>query len=75
MNNVDKVSKDVKNIVESIKDLSSANLLNAVRSNSVQLDELQLSRIIAVVNMSLDEGFQRALPSFQNSVKKYVKAK
>lgn len=75
MNNTDKVAKDAKILIESAKDVVSTNLLSAVRSNTVDLTEAQLSKILTVVGISLDEGYQRAVPTFQNMVKKYVASK
>ena len=68
MNTLDKVSKETKVLVDSIKDLISTNLLVAVRTKNVVVDESQLSRLISVVEASADEAFQRALPRFQKTV-------
>jgi len=72
MNNIDRVSRDSKILIESAKDVTASNLLSAVGSKLLQLDEAQLSKVISVVNMSIDEGYMKALPTFQRSVKGLV---
>lgn len=74
MNNIDKASKDAKVLVDSAKDLATANLLNSVRSKSLHLDESTLQKVISIVNISVEEGYQRALPVYQNTLKRYISA-
>lgn len=75
MNNSDKVAKDAKILIDSVKDVVSTNLVTAARTGTVDLTEAQLSKILSVVGISVDEGYQRAVPTFQNMVKKYVSSK
>ena len=70
MNNVDKVLKSTKILSESAKDLASKNLLQAMTSGVITVDEAQLARIISVVNLSIDESYLRAVPSVQAAIKK-----
>jgi|LauGreDrversion4_2_1035121.scaffolds.fasta_scaffold01063_12 hypothetical protein len=72
MNNTDKVLKESRILVDSAKDTVAKNLLIAARSNTVSLTEDQLSKLISIVNISLDESYQRALPVFSTSIKKYT---
>lgn len=72
MNNTDKVLKESRILVDSAKDTVAKNLLIAARSNTVSLTEDQLSKLISIVNISLDESYQRALPVFSISIKKYT---
>lgn len=75
MNKIDKASKDSKILVESCKDTFEKNLLAAVKTNSLVLDSQQISSILYLAKLSLDEGYNRALPNFQNTIKKYVDEK
>lgn len=72
MNKIDKIAKDSKMLIDSVKDTSAKNLLTAVRSGTISLNEEQLTKVIAVLNLSNEEGYQKALPVFQNAIKKYV---
>ena len=71
MNNIDKTAKDARILLDSAKDTVAKNLLAAAKSDTVSLTKAQLEKIIAIVNLSFDEGYQKALPSFQSSIKKY----
>lgn len=72
MNTSDKVTKDTKILVDSIKDTLTRNLVVAAKTNAVELTEPQLAKLLSLVTISADEGYQKALSSFQNSVKKYT---
>lgn len=69
MNEVDKIARETKTLLESVKDSFVTNIVNAVQSKTVQLDERQLEVIVAIANLSFDEGYQRAIPFFQRTVK------
>lgn len=71
MNNVDKATRDSRILIESAKDTVTKNLVLSARNETVSLTKTQLETIISIVNLSFDEGYQRALPSFQNAIKKY----
>ena len=71
MNNIDKISRDAKIISDSIKDTASANLMSARQSGTVDLTEEQLGRVLNVLNVSVDQAYQKVLPHFQNTIKKY----
>ena len=75
MNNSDKIAKDARILVDSVKDTLSANIVIAARNNTVDLNEVQLAKILAVINVSADEGYQKSVPTFQNMVKKYLQPK
>jgi hypothetical protein len=72
MNNTDRVAKDAKILIDSAKDTATSNFLSAVKSNTVRLSEDQLKAVLTILNISLDEGYQKAVPTFQNMVKTYV---
>lgn len=72
MNSVDKTSRDVKIIVDSIGDLIQKRLFEARATEQTSFTDEQLAFLLKIVNASLDEGYQRALPTFQRTVSKYL---
>lgn len=72
MNTVDKVTKEVKLVVDSAKDATVSNVIKYIRENSLQLTEVQVSGLLNLIGLSIDEGYQRSVTTFQNSVKKIV---
>ena len=72
MNNTDKLLKDAKILIDSAKDLASKNLLNAVSTGVVKVDASQLPKLIAIVELSIDEGYLRAGLAFQAAAKKVI---
>ena len=70
MNEVDKVTRETKALVDSIRDTLAANILNATKNKTITLTEGQLQNIISIANLSVDEGYQRAIPHFQRSLKR-----
>ena len=75
MNEVDIVTKDAKMLVDSAKDSFVKNIVAAATSNQVNLDQKQLQGVIAVANISFDEGYQKALPVFQRTLKNRLNTK
>lgn len=73
MNTVDKISRDTKLVVDSIGDVISQKLLSARETGSLNLSDDQISSVIKLVNLSIGEGYQRAVPSFQKSISSYLK--
>lgn len=72
MNTVDKVTKEVKLVVDSAKDTTISNVIKYVRENSLQLTDVQVNGLLNLIGLSIDEGYQRSVTTFQNSVKKFV---
>lgn len=72
MNSVDKITRDTKILLDSAKDTVTSNLMNAIRTREVEIPEAQLSRILTLVNSSIDQGYQKALTTYQNSIKKHM---
>lgn len=72
MNTVDKVTKEVKLVVDSAKDTTISNVIKYVRENSLQLTDVQVNGLLNLIGLSIDEGYQRSVATFQNSVKKFV---
>ena len=69
MNSVDKISRESKVLLDDAKDVFTANLVNAVRAKTIVVDESQLPAVINLLNISIDESFQRALPFFQRTIR------
>ena len=72
MNSVDKISRDAKILVDSAKDVTTKNLIEAVQGSLIDLNQDQLGKILNVLSTSLDMGYQRSLPVFQNMIKKHI---
>lgn len=70
MNQVDKISKEAFTLLQYAKDTAIANLTTANGQNKLepQLDGAQLLAVINLLNLSLSQGFQKGLPSFQKVV-------
>lgn len=71
MNTVDKITKESKLLIDSAKDTLTTNLVAAMKSGTLDLREDQVSRLVTLINASLDQGYQKAIPVFQSSIKKY----
>lgn len=72
MSNLNKILKDSKIIVDGAKDTLTSNIVEAKRSNLIDLNDQQLQRICDIISVSLDESFQKTLPVFHNMIKKHV---
>ena len=73
MNSIDKISRDSKILIESAKDTVAANMLTASQNNQISVSDTQLQQIMNVLLLSIDEGYQKALPTYQNTIKKHLK--
>jgi len=72
MNTIDKISRDAKLLfVDSMKDAVSSNLVTAAKNGDISLTEDQLRHLINVFILSVDQTYQKTLPNFQNTIKKY----
>jgi len=72
MNNVDKISKEAKLVLDSTKDNLIVGLISASRNGQIQIEASELPRLIQVVNFIFDDSSQKAISYFQNSIKKLV---
>lgn len=70
MNQVDEISKEALSLLQYAKDTAIANLTiaNGQKKLEPQLDGAQLLAVINLLNLSLAQGFQKGLPSFQKVV-------
>jgi hypothetical protein len=72
MNNVDKISRDAKILIDSAKDTVTTNLIEAINTSLISLNQDQLGNILNIVSNSLDMGYQKSLPVYQNMIKKHI---
>jgi hypothetical protein len=56
MNSVDKISRDAKILVDSAKDVTTKNLIEAVQGSLIDLNQDQLGKILNVLSTSFDMG-------------------
>ena len=73
MNIHDSITKETQIIANSMKDSVNTSLFNALKEPTLGLKEDQLAKVLSLISLSLDQSYQRALPSFQNSIKKILK--
>jgi hypothetical protein len=73
MNQVDKITKESRIFLDSIKDTFSENVVSAARSHILELDDSQLQKLLAIFDMSVSDGFQKAVSSYQHTVKLILK--
>jgi len=69
MNKVDKLSKEVLGMVEFSKEVIRKNLVASNENSGFEkLSESQISNVLNIVNVSLSQGIQKAIPVFQKVV-------
>jgi hypothetical protein len=69
MSNTNKLSKEVLNLSQFLKDTVRQNVTNSFLEGKLQLNELQLKSLLSLIDGSIDQGTQKGLPSFQRTVK------
>lgn len=76
MNQVDKISKEVLNLLNYSKDVATNNLtsLNKEGKLNPPLNESQLQTIVSLLDSSFTQGFQKGLTNFQKSVKNVMES-
>lgn len=72
MNTLDKITRDSRLLVNSAKDAISKNITSAVLDRKIELNERQLSEVLKIVELSCDEGYQRAYNVFQKTIKSHL---
>ena len=76
MNSVDKISKEVLALLEYVKDTVKINLANSNFSGnfSPKLTDEQVSGISNLIDVSISQGYQNAITSFQKNISNVIKA-
>jgi len=71
MNQVDKISKEVLNLLNYSKDVVTGNLSAANNSGRLEpkLTNEQLRSVVSLVEVSLLQGYQKGLNTFQKTLK------
>lgn len=64
----DIIIKASYSLQESAKEMASTNLVTAMRSGEIKLDQAQLQKLILIVGASIEEGHSRAVRAFSRSV-------
>ena len=74
MNTIDKISKDVLGLFEYSKDVIKINLTNSDFTNAItpKLTNEQLSGLFKLIDLSIDQSFQKGITTFQKAVKNNV---
>lgn len=72
MNSVDKITRDAKILVASARDTANSNLTIAAMDKRLNLTESQLKEVLRIIDMSFEEGYQKAINVFQNTIKKHI---
>ena len=72
MNKTDKISRATKIITDSVKDTVSRNILLSTKSKSLRIEESQLHNLMQIIDVSMSEGYQIALRSFQKNIDKIL---
>lgn len=74
MNQVDKISKELFNLVEYSKDVVKSNLAsnNIKEKEELKLTDAQLANVLRIVELSISQGYERGFGSFQKSVNKIL---
>lgn len=68
MNKIDIVCKETKIFVNSIKDLTEVNVVNALKENDVSITGEQVTNLLQVISLSIDTGYDRSYNIFRKSV-------
>lgn len=66
MNTVDKITKEVWNLVNYTKDVTKSNL--AKSNTDLGLSEAQLSAVSKLVESAVEQSYQRFVPAFQKGL-------
>lgn len=75
MNKLDKLSRDAKILVDSVKDTLTNNIMSAIKTNAIVLDKDQLEKLFSLIALSSSEGYQKSLRVFQSCAKSILEEK
>jgi len=71
MNTVDKITKDTRQVVvNSVNDVIVKNLMSSAGEMGLSTD--QISQLLRVVEISVDEGFHRSVSVYQSMIKRHL---
>lgn len=72
MNNVDKICKETKLMLDNTRDNVISDVITAIRNGQLKIDQSQMTSIVKIINFSFEDSSQKSLSYFQNSIKKLV---
>lgn len=61
-------------MVENIRDTTTRSVMSLVTSNQIEIKPEQLQRLIAVINTTIESGFQNGARIFERTVDEQLKA-
>jgi len=68
MNKTDKILRDSRIMLDSIKDTLEVNLVMAKQDAKLTLDDPTLQRIVLLANASIEEGFQKSFNAYKRTI-------
>lgn len=68
MKKSERIARDAKILTESAKDVAVSNIVTAVKTKTLKIDESQLPLLLQIIEMSVSDGYTRANKSFLRSV-------
>lgn len=73
MSKINTLAREASQLINSVKDTTVNNVVRSVTENKIQLTEDQLTNIVNIITLSIEEGYQKALPSFHRTLQNNVK--
>lgn len=73
MSKINILAREASQLINSVKDTTINNVVRSVSENMIQLNEEQLANIVNIIALSIEEGYQKALPSFQRTLQNNLK--
>lgn len=68
MRKVEKIARDAKVLTESARDVARDNIISAIRSKILKMDESQIPILLQLIEVSINDGYSKAVKSFQRSL-------
>lgn len=68
MKKSEKICRDARVLTESARDTTIANVVTAVKSKTLKIDQSQLPILLQIIEMSINDGHTRASKAFLRSV-------
>ena len=72
MNKADKILRDTRIILDSIRDTLEVNLVMAKQDSQLTIDDASLQRVLLLANATIEEGFQKSFNAYKRSVEEVL---
>ena len=69
---IDSITREVKIVTDFAKSTLTENIIQARQTKLLQLTEQQLGALIKIIEVSVDEAYQKSINAFQKSISKYL---